>query len=119
MYAIPTRLPMIVKPKAYGANLLGGYLLNDVDFKEDLFISKKAYSISSELSYINNVYSMVNNISKTPFKINIPLLNFISNNDNYNLLIDISVSHEYENLEKRSKYQESKYKSHNSKVLLQ
>lgn len=119
MYAIPTRLPMIVKPKDYGVDLLRGYLLNDVDFKEELFISKKAYSICSELSYINNVYSMVNNISKTPFKINIPLLNFISHNDSYNMLIDSSVSHDYDNLEKRSKYQESKYKSHNSKVLLQ
>lgn len=62
---------------------------------------------------------MVNNISKTPFKVNIALLNFITFNDKHNLLIDTNIPHEFEVLEKRSKYQESKYRSHNSKVALQ
>lgn len=119
MYAIPTKLPMIVKPKNHGPGLLGGYLLNDVDFKEDLFISKKAYSVCSQLSNTNNIYDMVNNISKTPFKVNIALLNYITFNDKYNLLIDTNIPHEFEALEKISKYQESKYRSHNSKLALQ
>lgn len=32
---------MIVKPKDYGPKSLAGYLLNDVEYKEDLFIEKK------------------------------------------------------------------------------
>lgn len=37
----PTMLPMIVTPNNYDSNQLGGYLLNDVDYSEDLFIEKK------------------------------------------------------------------------------
>lgn len=53
IYAIPTKLPMIVKPKDHDSKVLGGYLLNDIEFKEDLFIGEKAYSINSGLSDTN------------------------------------------------------------------
>lgn len=67
---MPTKLPMVVKPKSYSKNVLGGYLLNDVKFAEGIFIEKKAYSINYVLSACSNIYDMINKISSTPFKIN-------------------------------------------------
>lgn len=51
------------------------------------------------------LYYMVNNINATSFKINTTLLDFITNNDDYGLLIDPSIPHEYEALNKITKYQ--------------
>lgn len=67
---------------------------------------------------LTSIYDLINNVSKTPFNINIPLLNFITYNDKYSLLIDMLTPHEFESLEKKNKYQESKYRSHNNKILL-
>ena len=38
---LPLKLPMICPPKPYDANRLGGYLLNDEKFSEQLFVEKK------------------------------------------------------------------------------
>lgn len=63
---------------------------------------------------------MVNNISRTPYKINKPLLDYINHEgEKHNFLIDPSAKHKYDDLEKRTKYQQSKLASHNSKVILQ
>lgn len=63
---------------------------------------------------------MVNNISKTPFKINQFLLDYINNKGlKHNLLIDCNAKHKYDDMEKRTKYQKSQLASHNSKVILQ
>lgn len=104
IYTIPTKLPIIVKPKPFDSESLGGFLLNDVDYQENMIIEKKGYKIAFQVSNIN-IYYMVNNISATGFKINTTLLDFITNNDDYGLLIDPSVPHEYEALKKRTKYQ--------------
>lgn len=117
---LPLKLPMICIPKAYGPNNLGGYLLKDDKFSEELLIEKKAYAITSVLSDNNKIYSMVNKISSTPFKINQPLLDYInSEGAKHNLLIDPYIKHKFEDLEKRTKYQQSVFTSHNSKVVLQ
>lgn len=101
---IPVKLPMVCEPKPYNKNTLGGYLLNDEKYSEGLFIEKKAYGISSELSESNRVYHMINNISSTPFKINTKLLDYLNGEGSkHNLLIDSGVSHKYEHLEKRTK----------------
>ncbi len=115
---MPTKLPMIVKPKPYTKDALGGYLLNDVKFSEGLFIEKKAYSINSVLSDCNKIYDMINKISSTPFKINETLLNYLIANK-HNLLIDSTVSHKFADLKKRTRPQEKEYASYNSKVILQ
>lgn len=60
---------------------------------------------------------MVNNISITPFKINTALLNTITQ-DNYNLLLDPNLKHEYEGIKKKNKLHNGAYNSHNSKVIL-
>lgn len=88
---LPTKLPMVCPPKPYGKDVLGGYLLNNDKFSEQLLVEKKAYSISSELSG-DTIYRMVNNISRTPFKINHTLLHYINNQGiKHDLLIDPDV----------------------------
>lgn len=63
---------------------------------------------------------MINNINSTPFRINIVVLDYLLENGyKNNLLIDATVSHKYESIEKRTKYQEEVYKAYNSKLLLQ
>ena len=122
MFIIPSRLPMIVPPKDYSnTDGYGGYLLNDIEYKEDLFIDKKGYKISTAISCCNNynIYDIINNINKTPFKVNSELLDFLLYNDQWDLLLDENKPHKYAYLTKRNKLQESKYRAHNSKVVLQ
>lgn len=52
---------MIFPPKLYTKNSVAGYLINDIKFKKELFLSKKAYAINSVLSENNKVYSIVTN----------------------------------------------------------
>lgn len=109
---------MIVKPKIYDDKTLGGYLLNDVEFKEELLISKKTFSFSSKLiKNNNNLLNMVNNLSSTPFKINTELLDFVLKSDY--LLLDPNKKQEYSDLKSLTKTKKRKLKAYNSKVLLQ
>lgn len=83
-----------------------------------MFIEKNAYCINSELSSDNRIYDLINKISKTPFKINVTLLDFIIKNGyKYPLLIDPTIKHKYADIEKRTKHQQTKYASHNSKII--
>ena len=107
IYCLPTKLPMLVKPKEYGDNKLGGYLLNDIEFKEKLFIEKKTFSVGSELISID-IYTMVNNINSVSFTIKNELLDYLSNNS---LLLDPNEKHEYGDLDKRTKIQDNKLES--------
>lgn len=43
IYVIPLKLPMLVEPKPYNHEQLGGFLLNDVKMTEDLIINKANY----------------------------------------------------------------------------
>lgn len=73
---------------------MGGYLLNDENYSEDLLIEKKAYGVSSELSENNRIYHMVNNISSSSFKIKTELLDYLNGDGiKHNMLIDPGVSH--------------------------
>ena len=117
---LPIKLPMICPPKPYGPNMLGGYLLNDEKFSDKLLVDKQAYALTSTLSVDNKIYSLVNNISNIPFKINQDLLDYINNEGiKHNLLIDPYAKHKFEDLNKTTRYQQSVYASHNSKVILQ
>lgn len=116
---LPAKLPMLCPPKPYTKDKLGGYLLNDDKFSENLLVDKKAYGKSSELAG-DKIYCMVNNISKTPFKINKTLLDYINNEGlKHNLLMDSEVTHKFEDLDKRNKYQRGVLASHRSKLILQ
>jgi hypothetical protein len=120
MIDLPFKLPMIVKPKILNKNTLGGCLLKDDKFIEDLFVERKAYGSTSTITGCNKIYNMVNNISDTPFKINQPLLYYLNGAvTKHNLLMDPLIKHKYADLEKRSRYQERMIATYNSKVLLQ
>lgn len=116
---LPTKLPMVVKPRPYSPDSLGGYLVNDAIDNSDIIIDKKGYAKKSVIKELNTVYQLVNGVSQVPFKVNTALLDFIFQNSHLDLLMDIDVPHKFENIEKRSKYQDKVYKSHNSKILLQ
>lgn len=118
IYTIPTKLPMIVKPKPHGVDSEGGYLLNGDMFSEGLIIDKKEFKFKTKFG--KDLCDMVNKISTTPFKINTTLLDFITNpiNDKYNLLMDSNETHELANV-KRTRAQDRNFRSHNSKVVLQ
>lgn len=110
---------MIVKPKKYDSDSLGGYLLNDVEYADTLIIPKKSYGKDSVVNNENIIYHMINNISGTPFKINTELLDFINSTKGSYFLLDPSVPHIYENKYKLNKREKAILKSHNSKRILQ
>ena len=114
----PLKLPMIVKPKPYNHNILGGYLLNDVNYREEFIIHKNIIKHKSIVKDDNIIYDMVNNISCVPYKINKELLEYILINK-HGLLIDSDAPIIYENIEKINKYQQTKYSSYLSKLNLQ
>ena len=118
MTDFPLKLPMIVKPKDFNKESLGGYLLNDVKYSEQLIIHKEIIKNKSLIKDDNVIYDMVNKISSTPYKINNELLDFILVNK-HNLLMDPDKPSEYENIGKRSKNQQAKHSSYISKINLQ
>lgn len=65
---------MIVKPKPQTSIQKKGYLLNDSTYSENLLIDKSRYRDFSVILENNVIYDMVNNLSSTPFKINVKVL---------------------------------------------
>lgn len=118
MHLLPFKLPMVVPPKEYSNNKLGGYLLNNIKFVEPLITPKYGYSNNSIIGDDSPIYKLVNGVSKVPYKINTELLDFALNNNKFNLLLDPNEVHKYQNV-KGDKVKESIYKSHVSKILLQ
>lgn len=74
------KLPMVCEPKEYVQTSkdikLGGYLLNDEVYTDELIKDKQGYGIKTKLNS-DLVFNMVNRFSKTPYKINIETLNFL------------------------------------------
>ena len=85
---LPSKLPMVCKSKPYGVKKTRCYFLNDEKFADKLFLEKKAYGFISELSDKNKIYTMVNKLAFTLFKINHSLLDNITGEESkHNLLI--------------------------------
>nr|YP_010130216.1 DNA-directed RNA polymerase [Clavaria fumosa]QPZ51118.1 DNA-directed RNA polymerase [Clavaria fumosa] len=111
---LPTKIPMIVTPKLYSrkiednkeTEILGGYLLNDQEYTDNLIKQKWDMNIETILLKNNTIYNMVNNINSVSYKINIKVLDFIkSNYKKYNLLIDKDFIHPL-SLKTKLKYNE-------------
>lgn len=115
---LPLKLPMIVKPNKYDKNNIGGYLLNDINYCDNLIINKVAYGSNSIIQDNNIIYDMINNVACVAYKINIDLLKYIIDKPE-GLLIDIKIPHKFEHIEKKSKYKKQSYTSHKSKIILQ
>ncbi len=119
VFVIPPKLPMVVKPKEYSSKELGGYLLNNVKYVDELIIPKKSYGKNSVVREQNFIYHMINNIARTPFKINTQLLKYITSAEGSYLLLNPATPHKYDGMENLNKRQKDTLKSHNSKVILQ
>lgn len=94
VFHIPMQLPMVCEPEEYVQTSkgikLGGYLLNDEAYTDDLVKDKHGYAIKTKLNS-DLVFNMVNRFSKTPYKINIDTLNFLYKYGyDKNILLDVS-----------------------------
>jgi DNA-directed RNA polymerase len=74
--SIPLKLPMIVKPREYSQNKLGGYLLNDEMYTDSIFITKYSTREKSIITK-DSMYECINNINSVGYKINKEVLNFL------------------------------------------
>jgi hypothetical protein len=94
------KIPMIVKPKKYSMNwdtgkeVLGGYLLNDKEFVNNLIISNPELKDQSKILRDNSIFDMVNKISSVGYKINIQVLDFILDNSlDFDIILDPNFKH--------------------------
>ena len=120
-YYLPYKLPMIVKPKpyyriklsdGYVKEHLGGYLLNNIAYTDDIIKQKWNNKRDTEIRDENVIYNLVNNINSVGFKINTDVLNFINTYRNVYDLIETDNEKDKEKsnyLLNRSKLNESEY----------
>ena len=79
----PQSLPMVCVPKDFvfstdpAKNVLGGYLLNDINYTNLLIKDKVGYEINTELTEDNLIIDLINGMSKTPYKINKDVLDYV------------------------------------------
>ena len=125
---LPTRIPMIVKPKKYTRETvdgqvierLGGYLLNDIKTSDTLIIDKWNLKESSEIENDNVVYNLANNISSVGYKINKDVLNFINTYGiDYGLLQDKNIKQSLSSKSNLTRQQYISLESSLSKLELQ
>lgn len=115
----PLKLPMIVPPKDYDKSHLGGYLLNDISYADDMFSTKKNYKEASQIDKDNKLFYLLNNVGKIPFKVNKEVLMFILSSKGRHLLINQSYMDKFKKVEGLSKYMQQKQTSLQSKFILQ
>lgn len=83
VFHLPQKLPMVCIPKDYvysiipEVNQLGGYLLNDVCYTQELVKSKVGYGEKTKIKDVNLVVELVNGMSKTPYKVNKDTLEYV------------------------------------------
>jgi hypothetical protein len=76
-------------------NQLGGYLLNGIEYTDEII--SKNWELKTESNFLldNSVYDMVNFVNSVQFKINENVLDFIlANNNKYNFFINSNYNHE-------------------------
>ena len=103
LFSISYKIPMIVKPKPYyrnlntGKDILGGFLLNDVEYISNLIIKNSEMKEQSKIDNKNIIFDAINSLSSVGYKINIPVLDFILENGlKYDLFTDPDFKHPLE-----------------------
>lgn len=124
------KLPMVWEPKEYiysehpNQNVLGGFLLNDVEYTEEIFKDKKGYGKKTTFKDNNLIVSLINGLSKTPYKTNTDTLEYIYKygvekgivTDDSEINIKTYKKDPYSGFNKRDS---KKYRSIYSKILLE
>lgn len=119
IYSVPPKLPMIVPPKPYSPNELGGFFLNDSQEKNPLLIHKASYKCKSIIKD-DIIYNMVNNIAFIPYKVNKQLLYYlVDKGEQYKILMSKDIIDNYENIVNKTTYIINKIKGLKSEYLLQ
>jgi hypothetical protein len=103
----PDKFPMIVTPKKYkkigDREVLGGYLLNDELYEDEIIIKNSRLRTNSIILDKNIIYDTINNMGSVGYKINKDVLNFIYlYNDKFNLTL-INSKHSLENNKDRKR----------------
>ncbi len=98
---ISYKIPMIVPPKKYtrvdGKDILGGFLLNDIDYTLPLIIKNSELKEQSSIKDVNIIFDTVNNLSSVGYKINTDVLEFILEKGiEYDLITDPDFKHPIE-----------------------
>ena len=127
----PQKLPMICKPKEFvyslneKENKLGGYLLNDIYYTDEIFKNKKGYEEITKLTEDNIIVGLINGLSAIPYRINTDTLEFIKL---YGFEKQILTDNSDEKLQKfmenpyssnLTKTEKNKYRSIYSKIILE
>lgn len=130
VFYLPLKLPMICEPKDYiykpdsDENKLGGYLLNDIKYTDYIVKEKIGYGIPTILKEDNSIVDLINGLSKTPFKINQDVLDFVyTYGVEKGIVIDFSkedyksfIANPYKKMAKRER---KKYTSIFSKIIME
>lgn len=82
----PLYLPMVEEPKKYTFNSLGGYLLNDSEYRKTVIINKPHFKHKSQINS-ESMYNMINGVSSTPFCINKVVLDYLNEYGRMNNLL--------------------------------
>jgi hypothetical protein len=78
-----SKLPMVCPPKEYKMCpktkkiRLGGYLLNDIKYTDRIYIDKVGNSKPTILKDNNIILDLINGLTRTPYKINTDILDYI------------------------------------------
>lgn len=116
---LPFHLPMVEEPKKYSHNTLGGYLLNNVEYRNTAIINNPHLKDQSKIES-DNIYNMVNSISSTAFTVNEAFLNYLEvNSFKMNLLLDNPVdryNHTKTDLKTWRRKNKTKYRAYLSEI---
>lgn len=118
---------MICKPKLYIKNettkkySLGGYLLNDEMFTDELILPNYELKEPSKVNHDNILYKLINDVSSVGYKINTELLNFVYTYPKYfgEELINEDHDHPLSEKTKLTKTEQLALQKYYSKLLLQ
>lgn len=105
----PLKLPMKVEPKDYGKDIFRGYLLNDVNYADNMITKKKIEMKEYSTVLADNIiYYFINNIMKTVFKINKIFLIYLMEYNHEHRLLTMEKDGIYESIDEKKLHSKEK-----------